>query len=52
MTATYEILVPGNSLEWSGGFLGFANLTLVTTSEGTLLFDTGHYINRGASSRR
>jgi glyoxylase-like metal-dependent hydrolase (beta-lactamase superfamily II) len=48
MTATYEILVPGNSLEWSGGFLGFANLTLVTTSEGTLLFDTGHYINRGA----
>jgi glyoxylase-like metal-dependent hydrolase (beta-lactamase superfamily II) len=46
--ATYEILVPGNSLEWSGGFLGFANLTLVTTSEGTLLFDTGHYINRGA----
>ena len=48
MTATYEILVRGNSLEWSGGFLGFANLTLVTTSEGTLLFDTGHYINRGA----
>ena len=48
MTATYEILVPGNSLEWSGGFLGFANLTLVTTSEGTLLFDTGHYINRSA----
>jgi glyoxylase-like metal-dependent hydrolase (beta-lactamase superfamily II) len=48
MTATYEILVPGNSLEWSGGFLGFANLTLVTTSDGTLLFDTGHYINRGA----
>jgi glyoxylase-like metal-dependent hydrolase (beta-lactamase superfamily II) len=48
MTTTYEILVPGNSLEWSGGFLGFANLTLVTTSEGTLLFDTGHYINRGA----
>jgi glyoxylase-like metal-dependent hydrolase (beta-lactamase superfamily II) len=48
MPATYEILVPGNSLEWSGGFLGFANLTLVTTSDGTLLFDTGHYINRGA----
>ncbi|HEY2479139.1 MAG TPA: MBL fold metallo-hydrolase [Solirubrobacterales bacterium] len=48
MTPTYEILIPGNSLEWSGGFLGFANLTLVTTSEGTLLFDTGHYINRGA----
>jgi glyoxylase-like metal-dependent hydrolase (beta-lactamase superfamily II) len=48
MATTYEILVPGNSLEWSGGFLGFANLTLVTTSEGTLLFDTGHYINRAA----
>jgi glyoxylase-like metal-dependent hydrolase (beta-lactamase superfamily II) len=48
MAATYEILVQGNSLEWSGGFLGFANLTLVTTPEGTLLFDTGHYINRGA----
>ena len=48
MAAAYEILVPGNSLEWSGGFLGFANLTLVTTSAGTLLFDTGHYINRGA----
>ena len=48
MAASYEILVPGNSLEWSGGFLGFANLTLVTTPEGTLLFDTGHYINRGA----
>ena len=48
MAPTYEILVSGNSLEWSGGFLGFANLTLVTTSEGTLLFDTGHYINRGA----
>jgi glyoxylase-like metal-dependent hydrolase (beta-lactamase superfamily II) len=48
MAATYEILVPGNSLEWDGGFLGFANLTLVTTSDGTLLFDTGHYVNRGA----
>ena len=48
MAASYEILVGGNSLEWSGGFLGFANLTLVTTSDGTLLFDTGHYINRGA----
>ena len=48
MSATYEILVPGNSLEWRGGFLGFANLTLVTTSDGTMLFDTGHYINRGA----
>ena len=48
MAVTYEVLVQGNSLEWSGGFLGFANLTLVTTSEGTLLFDTGHYINRGA----
>jgi glyoxylase-like metal-dependent hydrolase (beta-lactamase superfamily II) len=48
MAPTYEILVPGNSLEWSGGFLGFANLTLVTTPDGTLLFDTGHYINRGA----
>jgi len=48
LSASYEILVPGNSLEWQGGFLGFANLTLVTTSQGLLLFDTGHYINRSA----
>jgi len=48
MAPTYEILVAGSSAEWSGGFMGFANLTLVTTSDGTLLFDTGHYINRGA----
>lgn len=48
MPTSYEILVPGNSCEWSGGFFGFANLTLVTSPDGTLLFDTGHYINRGA----
>jgi N-acyl homoserine lactone hydrolase len=48
LSASYEILVPGNSLAWDGGFLGFANLTLVTTSDGLLLFDTGHYINRRA----
>lgn len=42
----YEIIVKGNNLRLREGFLGLANLTLVRTSEGPLLFDVGHHVNR------
>jgi hypothetical protein len=52
MAPTYEILVAGSSAEWSGGFMGFANLTLVTSAAGTLLFDTGSARSSSRSARR
>lgn len=44
----YEIIVKGNSFKLSNAFIGLANLTLVESSEGPILFDTGHYVNRHA----
>jgi glyoxylase-like metal-dependent hydrolase (beta-lactamase superfamily II) len=46
MLPEYEILVPGTPTTGSGGYLRFANLTLVTTAGFRLLFDTGHLMNR------
>ena len=46
MAIDYEIIVKGNSLRMREGFLALANLTLVFTAEGLILFDTGHYCNR------
>ena len=47
----YEIIVKGNNLRLREGFLGLANLTLVETAEGPLLFDVGHHVNRPALLR-
>ena len=46
MTVTYDIIVGGNNLSLCDGFLGLANVTLVHSPGGLLLFDTGHYVNR------
>ncbi len=43
---TYEIIVRGNNLAFRGGYFGLANIVLVFTPDGPLLFDTGHYSNR------
>lgn len=44
----YDIIVRGNSLSFQGGYFALANATLVTTPDGPVLFDTGHYCNRPA----
>ncbi|MBL27913.1 MAG: MBL fold metallo-hydrolase [Rhodospirillaceae bacterium] len=46
MALDYEIIVKGNNLRIEDGFLGLANLTLVESDDGPLLFDTGHFCNR------
>lgn len=46
MAVDYEIVVKGNNLRLGEGFLGFANLTLIRTEAGPMLFDLGHAINR------
>ncbi|MFQ5774357.1 MAG: MBL fold metallo-hydrolase [Kiloniellaceae bacterium] len=46
MNPTYDIIVQGNNLRLRDGFLGLANLTLVDTADGPLLFDTGGYVSR------
>ena len=48
MPVDYEIIVKGNNLALQDGFLALANATLVATTDGPLLFDTGHYCNRPA----
>lgn len=48
MTNDYDIIVKGNSLRLAGGFLGLANLTLIQTQGGPMLFDVGHHANRDA----
>jgi len=45
---SYEIVVHGSSFKLRNAFIGLANLTLVESSEGPILFDTGHYVNRYA----
>ncbi|WBU62470.1 MBL fold metallo-hydrolase [Paracoccus aerodenitrificans] len=42
-----EILVPGNSLSFRGGFFGFSVIALIRHPElGPVLFDTGHHATR------
>lgn len=48
MTINYDIIVRGNNLGFRGGYFALANVTLVTTPDGPVLFDTGHYCNRPA----
>jgi N-acyl homoserine lactone hydrolase len=42
----YDILVHGNNLRLKDDYLGIANVTLVSTAEGLLVFDTGGYVSR------
>lgn len=42
----YEVIVKGNSFKLADTFFGFANLSLVHTRDGLILFDVGHYCNR------
>ena len=46
MSPTYEILVQGNNLRLKNDFLGIANVTLIRSHDGLMLFDTGGYISR------
>lgn len=46
MAIDYDIVVKGNSLRLSEGYLAFANLTLIHTEEGPMMFDVGHAVNR------
>jgi N-acyl homoserine lactone hydrolase len=48
MKARYEIIVKENNLSTRDGGLGLANLTLVFTEHGPILFDVGHHGNRSA----
>ena len=42
----YDIIVKGNNLSFRGGYFALANVTLVLSADGPVLFDTGHYCNR------
>lgn len=46
MAVDYEIVVPGNSVRLPEGFIGLANLSLIHTAAGPMLFDVGHAPNR------
>lgn len=48
MAVDYDIVVKGNNIRLSEGFLGLANLTLIYTEAGPMLFDLGHSVNREA----
>lgn len=48
MGIEYEVIVKGNNLSVRDGFLALANVTLISTPHGPVLFDTGHYCNRPA----
>jgi glyoxylase-like metal-dependent hydrolase (beta-lactamase superfamily II) len=43
---SYDIIVRGNNLRLRDGFLGLANVTLIRTAIGLMLFDTGGYVTR------
>ena len=49
MNPSYEIIVRGNSLRLKEGFLGLANVTLIRSSEGPILVDTGGYVTPEAT---
>lgn len=42
----YKIVVKGSNFKFVEGTIGFANLVLLQSSDGPILFDTGHYGNR------
>lgn len=46
MSVNYEIIVHGNNLRIDVGYLGMANITLVDTSQGPMLVDVGHTVNK------
>ena len=46
MPLRYDILVQGNSLALADGFLGLSSVVLIYTSEGPVLFDTGHHTTK------
>jgi N-acyl homoserine lactone hydrolase len=48
MAIDYDIIVKGLNLSMRDGFFGLANVTLVSSPDGPILFDTGHYCNRPA----
>lgn len=48
MAIDYDVIVKGHNLSMRDGFFGLANVTLVSTADGPVLFDTGHYCNRPA----
>ncbi|WP_213215933.1 MBL fold metallo-hydrolase [Roseibium polysiphoniae] len=56
MPATYDVLVPGSSLAFEGGFFGISSICLVEAGGKRALFDCGHGTTRGlllnALSRR
>lgn len=51
MDVPYEIIVKGGNLSTRKGSFGLASLTLVFTEQGPVLFDVGHYCNRGGLLR-
>ncbi|WP_417686224.1 MBL fold metallo-hydrolase [Roseibium sp.] len=46
MTPSYDILVPGSSLAFEGGFFGISSIVLITSGERRALFDCGHGTTR------
>lgn len=51
MSPSHHVLITGNNLSYVDGSLGISSVVLVTTADGPLLFDTGHYGNRPALLR-
>jgi len=43
---TYDIIVKGNNLRLTDGYLGMTNLTLIKSNDGYILVDVGHTVNR------
>lgn len=47
MSVRFEVLVPGNSLSFRGGFFGFSSISLIKPAgHEPFLFDTGHHVTR------
>lgn len=46
MNIRFEVLVPGSSLAFDGGFFGISSIVLVSSSQTTALFDCGHGVTR------
>ncbi|MBO6758606.1 MAG: MBL fold metallo-hydrolase [Roseibium sp.] len=42
MSVTFDVLVPGSSLAFEGGFFGLSSIVLITTPHSRILFDCGH----------
>ncbi|AXS41347.1 MBL fold metallo-hydrolase [Breoghania sp. L-A4] len=46
MSVQYDVLVPGSSLAFEGGFFGISSIVLVTVGDTKALFDCGHGVTR------